>query len=140
VNRADFQLLADLRLEEAKVLHAASKYSGAYYIAGYSVEFALKACIAKTMKAEEWPDPKIVDKMWTHNLVELRGLAGLAQRMEEDMKTDRGLFGCWGAVKAWTENERYDRNTTSVDSAGLIEAIENPQSGVLSWIKRQPQW
>jgi len=42
MNRADFQQLADERISEAAVLLAASKFSGAYYLAGYAVECALK--------------------------------------------------------------------------------------------------
>jgi hypothetical protein len=45
VNRAEFQKLADLRAREAGVLLAARCYDGAYYLAGYAVECALKACI-----------------------------------------------------------------------------------------------
>ena len=46
MNRADFQRLADVRIDEAGVLLAAGRWSGAYYLAGYAVECALKACIA----------------------------------------------------------------------------------------------
>jgi hypothetical protein len=47
VNRAEFQKLADLRAREAGVLLAAKCYDGAYYLAGYAVECALKECIAR---------------------------------------------------------------------------------------------
>jgi len=47
VNRADFQELAQIRLRDAEVLLENGRFDGAYYIAGYSVECALKACIAK---------------------------------------------------------------------------------------------
>jgi hypothetical protein len=35
------------------------------------VECALKACVAKGMLAEEFPDKSFADKCWTHNLVQL---------------------------------------------------------------------
>jgi HEPN domain-containing protein len=47
MNRADLQQLAELRITEAKVLLDNGFYAGAYYLAGYAVECALKACIAK---------------------------------------------------------------------------------------------
>jgi hypothetical protein len=48
VNRTDLQELADIRIEEAAALLALTppKPDGAYYLAGYAVELALKACIA----------------------------------------------------------------------------------------------
>ncbi len=50
MNRSDFQRLTRLRLDEAKVLLANERYQGAYYLIGYAVECALKACIAKQTK------------------------------------------------------------------------------------------
>jgi hypothetical protein len=47
MNRAEFQKLSDLRLHESKALLTAGLPQGAYYLAGYAVECALKACIAK---------------------------------------------------------------------------------------------
>ena len=56
MNRTDFQKLAEERIAEAKILLDAGKWSGAYYLAGYAVECALKACIAKMTKSEDFPD------------------------------------------------------------------------------------
>ena len=47
LKRRDLRELALLRLKEAQVLLANGCWSGAYYLAGYAVECALKACIAK---------------------------------------------------------------------------------------------
>ena len=41
--RIEFQLLAEQRLDEAKALLDLGKWGGAYYLAGYVVELALKA-------------------------------------------------------------------------------------------------
>ncbi len=43
MNRAELQRLAKDRLLDAKALFAARRWSGAYYLAGYAVECALKA-------------------------------------------------------------------------------------------------
>jgi HEPN domain-containing protein len=47
MNRSDFHRLTEIRIKEAKVLLDRKCYEGAYYLAGYAVECALKACIAK---------------------------------------------------------------------------------------------
>lgn len=41
-SRLDFEALMVLRMDEAKHLLALSDWDGAYYLAGYAVEFALK--------------------------------------------------------------------------------------------------
>jgi len=47
LNKTDLELLADLRLAEAAALlgMAPPMPDAAYYLAGYAVECALKACI-----------------------------------------------------------------------------------------------
>ena len=54
--RKDFRELAMIRLREARVLLRAKCYDGAYYLAVYAVECALKACIARHTKRFEFPD------------------------------------------------------------------------------------
>jgi HEPN domain-containing protein len=51
MNRADFHKLAEIRIKEARVLLDRKCYAGAYYLAGYAVECALKACIARKTQA-----------------------------------------------------------------------------------------
>jgi hypothetical protein len=50
IYRRDFKSLADLRIEDARLLLRSGRQQGAYYLCGYAVECALKACIAKTVK------------------------------------------------------------------------------------------
>jgi HEPN domain-containing protein len=68
-----------MRLDEAKVLLDAGKWAGAYYLAGYAVECALKACVARLMQAEVFPDKDFAVKCYTHNLEALLALAGLSR-------------------------------------------------------------
>ncbi len=68
MNRAELQRLANERIQDARALLAARRWSAAYYLAGYAVECALKACIAKLMKAEDFPDKSFAEKCWTHDL------------------------------------------------------------------------
>ena len=50
MNKSDFENLANIRIIEAEVLLYSGNYPGEYYLAGYAVECALKACIAKQVK------------------------------------------------------------------------------------------
>ena len=45
MNRAELQRLSLERIEDARALLAAKQWSGAYYLAGYSLECALKSCV-----------------------------------------------------------------------------------------------
>jgi hypothetical protein len=70
--RRDFQRLADLRAQEASTLAKASNQHGAYYLGGFAIECALKACIAKQTKRHEFPlDPRYANRVYTHDLGEL---------------------------------------------------------------------
>jgi HEPN domain-containing protein len=136
VNRAELQRLAIERIGDAKALLAARRWSAAYYIAGYAVECALKACIAKLMKSEEFPDKKFADKCWTHNLIQLLDLAGLKSHFDTAQLADRRLTRNWETVKEWTEESRYIR-TSKAEAEKLYEAITDRKHGVLSWLKQR---
>ncbi len=54
-------------------------FDGAYYLADYAVECALKACIAKGTQRGDFPDKKTVDSSYTHNLNDLIKVARLEE-------------------------------------------------------------
>src|SRR5436190_19159205 len=114
MNRVELQRLAKDRLHDAKVLLAGRRWSGAYYLAGYAVECGLKACIAKLMKSEEFPDKAFAEKCWTHNLQQLLGLAGLKDELGAAMQADLDLSDKWKTVTDWTESSRYARTTKAM--------------------------
>ena len=62
--RTLFQRLAELRLLEAKLLFRERQPSGAYYLAGYAIECALKAIIAAQFRANEIPDKAMVNRVY----------------------------------------------------------------------------
>jgi hypothetical protein len=85
LTRKDFQLLAKLRAKEAGTLSKNGDDQGAYYLAGYAIECALKACIAKKSKRWEFPPKrKYVDQVYTHDLNLLLQAAELGARHESD--------------------------------------------------------
>ena len=71
MNRKELQALSRVRLREARALARLGMNDGAYYLAGYCVECALKACIAKATVRHEFPDKKKADLSHTHNLRDL---------------------------------------------------------------------
>jgi hypothetical protein len=55
-------------MKEARLLLKANCPEGAYYLAGYADECALKACIAKRTERFELPDLKAAQESWGHDL------------------------------------------------------------------------
>ena len=110
-------------------------FDGAYYLAGYSVECALKACIAKGTQRGEFPDRKRVESSYSHKLRDLIKVAGLEVRFNQAGK-DPDFRSNWDVVEAWTEESRYQRHRPE-SARELLGAIASRQHGVISWIKLQ---
>lgn len=64
----DFKRLSEKRIREAMTLRDKKLYSGAYYLAGCSIELAFKACYCKTVKAKSYPVKEVVFDLYTHSL------------------------------------------------------------------------
>lgn len=128
-SRSDFEKLMDLRLTEAKLLLDQKDWDGAYYLAGYAVEFALKIrIIAQLMKSDSFPDKKLAENFYKHDLTLLRKVAGL----DDEMDKDAAVSPQWNIVKDWSEQTRYAIGKQEPDARDLYDAIEK---GVLPWIK-----
>jgi len=133
LTRKDFQVLAKLRDKEAGTLSKYGDEQGAYYLAGYAVECALKACIAKKSKRWEFPPKrKYVDQVYTHDLNLLLQAAELDKQLDLDMESNLKLAANWTAVTDWNENSRYV--ISSLNGKDLYLAITG-RNGVLPWIK-----
>src|SRR5206468_11481018 len=111
VNRLELRQLAEDRIADAAILLAAGRWSGAYYLAGYAVECALKACIARLTNQDDFPDKKFASDCYTHSIEQLVKLAGLKVQRDADATANPDLEANWGIVKDWTEEGRYERNT-----------------------------
>ena len=134
--RSDFQQLTDVRAAEVTALLAAGCWDGAYYLAGYVVECALKACIAKLTVAESFPPPrKFVEQSYTHDLKQLVATAALGKALLADAAADPVFSANWDVVEAWDEASRYRRLSESA-ARQLSDAVTDPVHGVLSWVKR----
>ena len=134
MNRSDFQQLADVRIAEAQALLGLSMPDGAYYLAGYAVECAVKSCISGTFGLHEWPEKKFVNDCHTHVLADLLRLTGLDAVLNADAAANPSFRRNWNDVKDWNEHSRNQRHSQA-KAQRLIDAITNPASGVLQWIK-----
>ncbi len=136
MNRADLQALADVRINEAVALlgHAPPMPDGAYYLAGYAVECALKACIAKKSGQHEWPDKQFINQCHTHDIADLVRLADLELERRADVAVNAVRARNWEIVNYWSERDRYGRHSEAKAKA-MIDAVTDTTNGVLPWIK-----
>ena len=123
MNRASFQRLANIRLRDSEVLLRNRRFAAAYYLAGYAVECALKACMAKKTRRHDFPD-RGAAQFYTHNLPRLLEHSGL------DVDEDPALQQSWTAVKDWSEEVRY-REVSEAEARDIYAAA----CFVLAWIK-----
>lgn len=136
--RAEFQALAETRLEEAKTLLDQSKWDGAYYLAGYAVELALKACIIKKLMATDaFPGKDLSKDCYTHAFDNLLRAAKLEAVWQIAIQSDSAFEANWWKANEWSEVTRYHR-IDEPEARGLFEAITEAAHGVLAWI--QTHW
>jgi HEPN domain-containing protein len=136
MKRRDLQALAKLRLREARILLDNRCYEGAYYLAGYAVERALKACIAKKAQRHDFPDRKRVNDSYSHDFDQLLRVADLKPAHEIELKMNTAFAQQWFTIKDWSEQARYKPVIQQADAEGLYQAITDRQNGVLSWLKK----
>jgi HEPN domain-containing protein len=135
INRNELKKLARLRLKEAEALLVTGNYSGAYYFCGYVVECGLKACIAKQTKRYDFPDKKIVNDSWTHDLIKLVKTASLDLILNQEIRSDPAFSDNWDTVKDWSEESRYQQYSNA-QANGIYTAITDNLHGVLRWIEQ----
>ena len=134
ITRSELQALAQTRLDDAQYLLAAGRTSSAYYLAGYALELALKACIARAFQPDTIPDKAFVLETYTHDLQKLLGTAGLRVQFNADAIVDPQLAKAWSIAVQWNEASRYSVWDAAV-AGELINAIADPKSGVFQWLK-----
>jgi hypothetical protein len=142
VNRPILQQLTRDRVRDAKALLAYEQWAGAYHMAGYALECALKSCILKHLDSTGiiFKDRKYLEKLskcWTHDLVQLMELANLTSDFGVACAANVLLDANWGVAKDWTEISRYEQKT-KVEARELFNAITNVPNGVLPWL--QARW
>jgi len=135
MNKSDLEKLVDIRVTESRALLETENFHGAYYLAGYALECAFKACIAKQVKEFDFPSKQLANASHTHKLSELLGTAGLKQKLNEKEKEDQEFSLNWAVAKDWTETSRYDCNIEQTRAVDLFNAVTDNESGILAWLK-----
>jgi len=98
------------------------------------VECALKACIAKRTKENDFPDQKLVNASYTHKLNVLLQLA----QLNDELQTDLKMKVNWDIVQNWSEESRYREGSAGQEVAELLSAIEdNAGGGLLPWVRKR---
>lgn len=134
MRRSDLQLIAQAKIDDAILLLESGRASNSYYLAGYSIEIGLKACIAKQISSDTIPDLAFVRSIYSHSIGELVKVAGLASRLKRQQDDDKTFAANWAIVCEWGPDERY--NVIDIGTAQLmISAVVDPKNGVLQWIK-----
>jgi HEPN domain-containing protein len=135
-DRATLQRLAEERLAEARTLLAQGYPSGAYYLAGYAVELALKASIAARFAANEIPDKSFVNAIYTHDLGRLFALASLEDELDASMEASPEFGGRW-AVSGRGQSKRAMVFGPSKQPQQCLEAVGAQEDGLLQWLKKR---
>jgi AbiV family abortive infection protein len=136
MNRTDLQILAGDRLKDAEVLLANGRFGAAYYLAGYAVECALKACIAKLTKAEDFPIKNSTNTVYIHDLKKLAATARVEVAIAQLSGSDQSFKNKWEIVSWWSEESRYDRSIDRPLAELMLDAVSDSQHGVLQCIKQ----
>ena len=134
--RGELQKISKTRLKEVKVLYRNQLYDGAKYLSGYVVETALKARICKILDADYPESGDVSRSFMTHKLDQLVKLAGLQKALD---RADINFKTNWSIVTSWSEVNRYKAIGTSSreDVEDILNALEDRNDGVLTWIKRR---
>ena len=136
-SRAMFQRVALCRNEEARILFAAKQYGGAYYLAGYAIECALKAVICCQFQRHTLPSKKLVFDSFDHDLEKLLAVAGLKTDHDVTRKNDPIFELNWSIIREWRPESRY-RTHTKDAAKDLIEAVGQGPSSFIDWV--QTRW
>lgn len=134
----EFKDLAEARLEEAKILGEEGYYDGACYLAGYVIESALKARICKVLDLDTYPTSGKLGKAFkTHELQDLVKLAGLKKELEEKQDKKEDFYTYWSLLTDWSVDARYEPvgSNEKQNAQEIIEALEDPEEGVFTWLK-----
>jgi hypothetical protein len=138
VDQADLRRMAEERIKDARALIRGKRWEFAYYVAGYSIECALKSCVLARMiytaKSFEEKPPNYRE----HNFGKLVEHAGLTDELNARLKLSAAsgdvFRSNWATVIQWKETSRYE-SKTEAEARGLFAAIVDKPDGVLRWLK-----
>ena len=136
MNRAEAREFAEAWVLDSKTLLDAGRWHAAYYLAGYAVESALKACVLGYVEKTGiiFQDKKYAEKCFTHDIELLVSAADLQTTRGLAIRANPGLGLNWQIVKDWSVDARYQAKTEP-EARQLYDAVTDHANGVLPWIK-----
>jgi HEPN domain-containing protein len=136
VNRAEAKQFAEDWVVDARALLDAGRWHAAYYLVGYAVECALKACVLSYIDNTGiiFQDKKFAEKCFTHDIEVLVKTANLEVVRGLDNQANPALENNWQIVKDWNVDIRYLQRT-EVEARKLYDAVTDNANGMLPWIK-----
>jgi HEPN domain-containing protein len=139
-NRLDLQNLSQTRLHEAEVLFDAGLFDGSFYLCGYVVELAMKACVCRHLGVEEYPEsePNLKGLFRTHDFRSLELVAGLRSSVSAKRQASLTFDDNWTLATSWKPEDRYLLNSKNQNEAhDMLEAVRSAPEGVLTWLSQQ---
>lgn len=150
-NPAEIKQLAYERLSEAEILCNNSKYDGAFYLAGYSVELMLKAKVCEHLGVDDLFDEsssiygisEVRKAVKTHDIAVLLIFSGLRAKFDDAksvslilMETNSILFVASGKC-LWSEQNRYQPcGSQKSESVKKLMGLLKDDEGILKWIEQ----
>jgi len=112
-------ILVKERLDDAKALYRAERYSGAMYMCGYALELGLKKKTCQTLDWDEYPTNEKHKTLKTHKLEVLLHFSGVEKVVSTKLSAE------WSIVLRWNPDNRYSAAmVTEVDAKLIIDSIE----------------
>ena len=135
-NRREFQQLARMRLRDARALIKTGSHEAAYYLTGMAVECALKACISKNTKRNDFPpNPNTIRDIYSHELIKPIAAAKLQPLLDADRGRNKALDANWSLIlKDWNINSRYA--VGGLNARDLYRAVAG-RNGIMQWLRRR---
>ena len=136
-NLEDFLVLRKRYLNSAEVLFDFGHYDVAYYLAGYSVECAIKAVICKRIRPNEFPPPNVNSSHYVHDIKQLIKTAKLEDDLNYDMDRYSDLKMSFMVLKDWNPKDlRYESSSMSKGMAkNYIDEVKN-EKGFVIWLNK----
>jgi hypothetical protein len=134
---ADLRAATAERLADADCLLKGGRFASAIALGLYALEIALKARICERLDLDGLPKPFEI-----HELDELLVLTGLEKRMADPSAVQ--VKANWDDVITWQPqhvNElRYlpGHTITQQQAERLLFQLQDPATGILSWLQNQP--
>ncbi|MBI3953611.1 MAG: hypothetical protein HY330_03775 [Chloroflexi bacterium] len=92
--------------------------------------------MAKQIKRYEFPDRKLVNRSYTHDLEELLDVSGLKVQHKQEVQDNPAFAVNWATVKDWSEEARYTTLVTEEKARDFFAAVTARRYGVLRWLKK----